>query len=84
VTIGRLVDIVEEIADVQLERRYNLSAPQGVRGRNSDNALVRERLGWEADNLPRRGWRRPTAGATTRSRSSTAARPQPVALRGTS
>jgi nucleoside-diphosphate-sugar epimerase len=47
VTINRLVDIVEGIADVRLERRYNLAAPQGVRGRNSDNTLIRERLGWE-------------------------------------
>ena len=47
VTINELVDIVEGIAGVKLERRYRLDAPQGVRGRNSDNALVRERLGWE-------------------------------------
>jgi nucleoside-diphosphate-sugar epimerase len=49
VTINRLVDIVEEIADLTLERRYNLDAPQGVRGRNSDNTLVRQRLGWEPE-----------------------------------
>ena len=47
VTINRLVDIVEEIAGVKLERRYDLGAPQGVRGRNSDNTLIKERLGWE-------------------------------------
>jgi GDP-D-mannose 3',5'-epimerase len=47
VTINGLVDIVEGIAGVKLERKYNLSAPQGVRGRNSDNTLIRERLGWE-------------------------------------
>jgi nucleoside-diphosphate-sugar epimerase len=47
VTINELVDIVEGIADVKLERNYKLDAPQGVRGRNSDNALVLERLGWE-------------------------------------
>ena len=46
VTINELVDIVEGIAGVSLQRHYNLSAPQGVRGRNSDNALIRERLGW--------------------------------------
>jgi nucleoside-diphosphate-sugar epimerase len=46
VTINELVDIVEGIAGVTLERKYNLSAPQGVRGRNSDNALIEERLGW--------------------------------------
>jgi nucleoside-diphosphate-sugar epimerase len=47
VTINRLVDIVEEIAGVKLEREYDRSAPQGVRGRNSDNTLILERLGWE-------------------------------------
>ena len=46
VTINGLVDIVEEIAGVRLERRYRTDAPQGVRGRNSDNTLIRERLGW--------------------------------------
>ena len=47
VTINQLVDIVEEIAGVRLKRRYDLDAPKGVRGRNSDNTLIRERLGWE-------------------------------------
>ena len=46
VTINQLVDIVEAIAGVRLRRVYNLSAPQGVRGRNSDNTLINERLGW--------------------------------------
>ena len=46
VTINELVDIVEGIAGVTLERDYNLAAPQGVRGRNSDNTLIRDRLGW--------------------------------------
>jgi nucleoside-diphosphate-sugar epimerase len=47
VSINELVDLVEGIAGVKLERRYVLDAPQGVRGRNSDNTLIRERLGWE-------------------------------------
>ena len=47
VTINQLVDIVEEIAGVRLTRRYNLDAPKGVRGRNSDNTRIRERLDWE-------------------------------------
>ena len=46
VTINELVDIVERIAGVTLKREYLLDAPQGVRGRNSDNTLIRERLGW--------------------------------------
>jgi len=47
VTINRLVDIVEKIAGITLNRKYNLNAPQGVRGRNSDNTLIRSELGWE-------------------------------------
>ncbi len=47
VTINQLVDIVEEIAGVRLKRTYNLSAPKGVNGRNSDNTLIKQRLGWE-------------------------------------
>ncbi len=46
VTINQLVDIVEAIAGVRLRRSYNLSAPTGVRGRNSDNSLIEQRLGW--------------------------------------
>jgi nucleoside-diphosphate-sugar epimerase len=47
VTINELVDTVEAIAGVTLKREYDLDAPQGVRGRNSDNTLVRRLLGWE-------------------------------------
>jgi len=47
VTINQLVDIVEGIAGIKLERTYRLDAPQGVRGRNSDNTLILEKLGWE-------------------------------------
>jgi GDP-D-mannose 3',5'-epimerase len=47
VTINQLVDTVEEIAGVHLKRRYDLDAPKGVRGRNSDNTMILDRLGWE-------------------------------------
>ncbi len=47
VTINQLVDIVEDIAGIKLKRSYNLSAPKGVNGRNSDNTLIMEKLGWE-------------------------------------
>ena len=47
VTINQLVDIVEEIAGIKLKRSYNLGAPKGVNGRNSDNTLILDRLGWE-------------------------------------
>lgn len=47
VSINELVSIVESIAGVQLERKYRLDAPQGVRGRNSDNTMFRSLYGWE-------------------------------------
>jgi GDP-D-mannose 3', 5'-epimerase len=47
VTINDLVGIVEEIAGIKVSRRYDVDAPKGVRGRNSDNTMIRERLGWE-------------------------------------
>jgi nucleoside-diphosphate-sugar epimerase len=58
VSINQMVDIVEQIAGVTLERQYDLSAPQGVRGRSSDNTEILRRYGWEpsttlADGLER-------------------------------
>ena len=47
VTIDRLVDLVEEIAGVKLKRNYNLGAPKGVNGRNSDNTRIRQLMNWE-------------------------------------
>ena len=47
VSINQLVDIVEDIAGIKLKRNYNLDAPKGVNGRNSENTIIREKLGWE-------------------------------------
>jgi GDP-D-mannose 3',5'-epimerase len=55
VTINQLVDIVEEIAGVRLKRKYNLNAPKGVNGRNSDNARIKQHLGWEPSILLKDG-----------------------------
>ena len=46
VTINQLVDIAEDIAGIKLKRNYNLSAPKGVNGRNSDNTLIQQKLNW--------------------------------------
>ena len=46
VTINGLVDLVEDIAGVKLKRNYDLSAPKGVNGRNSDNTKIQQYLGW--------------------------------------
>ena len=61
VTINQLVDIAEEIAGVKLTRRYNLSAPKGVNGRNSDNSLIRSYLGWEPSTSLHAGMRKTMA-----------------------
>jgi UDP-glucose 4-epimerase len=47
VSINELVDLVAEAAGKTVNKRYNLKAPQGVRGRNSDNTQLRDVLGWE-------------------------------------
>jgi GDP-D-mannose 3', 5'-epimerase len=47
VSINQLVDIVEDIAGIKLKRSYNLKAPKGVNGRNSDNTLIKKYLSWE-------------------------------------
>ena len=49
VSINTLVDYAESAGGVKLERKYKLDAPKGVRGRNSDNTMIKERLGWEPD-----------------------------------
>jgi len=55
VSINQLVDIVEDIAGVQLQRKYLLDAPGGVNGRNSDNTLILAQLGWEPSTKLRDG-----------------------------
>ncbi|HOL31642.1 MAG TPA: NAD-dependent epimerase/dehydratase family protein [Anaerohalosphaeraceae bacterium] len=47
ISINTLVDLVEQIAGVKLQRRYNLNAPRGVAGRNSDNTFIKQMLSWE-------------------------------------
>ena len=58
VTINGLVDLVEEIAGIKLKRKYNLNAPKGVNGRNSDNTLIKKYLGWEPSIRLRDGMER--------------------------
>ena len=58
VSIDKLVDIVEEIAGIKLKRRYKLSAPRGVNGRNSDNSLIRSVFDWEPSTKLRDGMER--------------------------
>jgi nucleoside-diphosphate-sugar epimerase len=46
-SINELVDIIAGIAGKKISKRYDLTKPQGVRGRNSDNTRLREVLNWE-------------------------------------
>ena len=57
-TINQLVSIAEEVGGAKLERRYNLSAPKGVNGRNSDNTRILAELGWEPSIRLRDGMER--------------------------
>ena len=47
ISVNELVDIVANIAGKRIGKRYDLTKPQGVRGRNSDNTRLREILNWE-------------------------------------
>ena len=55
VSINQLVDIVEGIAGVKLKRNYDLSAPKGVNGRNSENSLIKKYLNWAPDTTLQAG-----------------------------
>ena len=55
VTINHLVDIIGSIAGKKLKKQHDLSKPQGVRGRNSDNSRLRKVLGWEPSILLEEG-----------------------------
>jgi nucleoside-diphosphate-sugar epimerase len=47
VSINQMVSIIEQIAGITVKRNYNLDAPLGVRGRNSDNTVIQQIYGWE-------------------------------------
>jgi nucleoside-diphosphate-sugar epimerase len=55
ISVDGLVSLVEDIAGVKLERKYDLSAPRGVAGRNSDNTFIKQVLGWEPGTAFRDG-----------------------------
>jgi nucleoside-diphosphate-sugar epimerase len=57
-SINELVSIAEDIGQIQLERKYDLDAPQGVAGRNSDNTFIKKVLNWEPDTSFMEGLKR--------------------------
>jgi len=70
ISINELVDLVAGIAGKRITKRHNLTAPQGVRGRNSDNSLLRETLYWEPGISLEEGLRRTYAWIEARVRPS--------------
>ena len=92
ISINDLVSMVENIAQVKLRRRYDLTAPRGVAGRNSDNAMIKSVLGWEPSTPLREGMQKtcewieeqyrlqayPAKAASPLSTSATASDPLPI------
>jgi len=58
VTINELTKITAKVAGKAVSRRHKLDAPLGVRGRNSNNDLVREKLGWDYEQTLEEGIRK--------------------------
>ena len=58
VSINRLVDMVEKVAGVKLKRKYEPDTPRGVAGRNSDNTMIEQVLGWEPSTPLQKGLER--------------------------
>ena len=81
VTINGLVDIVEAIAGVTLERQYRLDAPKGVNGRNSDNTMIQAEMGWEPSIRLREGMARTFTWILEQYRAKYGAGQLPTALR---
>lgn len=55
VSVNQLVDMIEQIAGVKLKRTYDLDAPKGVAGRNSDNTMIQSVLHWQPNTPLRQG-----------------------------
>ena len=55
VSINQMIKIIEEIANYKIEKNYQLDKPKGVRGRSSNNDLVRAKLGWDSEISLRSG-----------------------------
>ncbi len=55
ISVDRLVSLAEEIGGIKLERKYDLNAPRGVAGRNSDNTFIEQVLGWQPQTPFREG-----------------------------
>jgi len=48
VSINQMIKLIEEISDYKVNKNYQLDKPKGVRGRSSDNDLIKKKIGWDA------------------------------------
>lgn len=80
VSINQLVDIVEQIAGIKLKRSYNLKAPKGVNGRNSDNTLIQKLMGWEPNTRLRDGMEKTYRWIYDQMNAASAPKPQAAAV----
>jgi GDP-D-mannose 3', 5'-epimerase len=81
VSINALVGLLEEIAGIKLERHYDLDAPRGVAGRNSDNTFIHQVLGWEPDTTLREGMEKTYAWIRRQYTDRKAGKPTPAGYR---
>lgn len=49
VSINQMIKIIEEVADYKIEKNYQVDMPKGVRGRSSNNDMVRSKIGWDSE-----------------------------------
>ena len=68
VSINQLIDMIEKIAEIEVERKYDLTKPQGVRGRNSDNTLIKEITGWGRVSDCKKVWKKHMLGFISKSK----------------
>ena len=78
VSINDLVSEIEDIAGVKLEHHYDLDAPRGVAGRNSDNTFIQQVLGWEPDTPLREGMEKTYAWISQQYADRKAGKPTPA------
>ena len=55
VSINQMIDLIEDIAGHKVKRNYLLDKPLGVRGRSSDNSLIREKISWDTEITLKKG-----------------------------
>ncbi len=78
ISINQLVSYVEEIAGIKLERSYDLDAPKGVAGRNSDNTFIKATLGWEPNTPFKEGLAKTYAWISQQYQDRKAGKPTPA------